>query len=118
MLTVYPHTLKEVNVPKAPRGRGLISSSSGKKRKVGVIKPMVAFRCPDDILSYIKSRETDRIGKTDVILKLLQTAKDAGDVLGDQWWEVERRANVAGVLPGVVLGQLALEALVGKKPKK
>lgn len=105
-------------MPKAPRGIAVIPSQPGKKRQKGVRKPLVAFRCPDDLLAYVESRQTDRIGRTDVLLKLLQTAKDAGEVMGDQWWEVERRANVAGVMPGTILGQLALEALGTRNKRK
>jgi hypothetical protein len=97
--------------------RHLISGQAGKKRKVGVRKPMVAFRCPDDLLRYIEGHQNERVGRTDVILKLLQVAKDADETMGDAWWEVERRANVAGVLPGVILGRLALEALSVLKKK-
>jgi hypothetical protein len=99
------------------RGRELISTPPGKRRKKGVRKELIAFRCPDDLLVYIRAQESERVGRTDVILKLLQVARAADEVLGPQWWEVERRANVAGVPPGKVLGELALAALDAEKPK-
>lgn len=114
-LTKPAVALKDEVVPKAPRQRAVIPSHPGKRRKKGVRKPLIAFRCPDDLLAYIQSKESDRIDRTEVILKLLQTARDAAGVMGDAWWEVEKRANVTGVFPGTILGQLALEALSNEK---
>jgi hypothetical protein len=111
-LTGRSVTLKEEAVPKAPpRNRVIPPSKSGKRRKKGVRKPLIAFRCPDDLLTYIQSKETDRIDRTEVILKLLQVAKDAAETMGPLWWQVEYRANMDEVFPGVVLGQLAIAAL-------
>ena len=96
----------------------MIPSGPGKKRQKGVRKPLVAFRCPDDLLAYIRANESDRVDRTDVILKLLQVAKDAGETMGARWWEVELTANVTHTPPGVVLGHLAVEALDARAKKK
>lgn len=94
--------------------------SSGAKqrqpREEGDLKKvkMIGFRPPPELLSFITEAEAAGYTKTAVVLRCVEIAKDVIDAMGDDWWEVERRANVEKVGPGVVLSRLALEAL--KKP--
>lgn len=84
-----------------------------KTRKPGG-KDMVSFRAPDDVMAYLNAAP-DRTG---LILKMIYVGKDCAETMGEEWWEVEKRANIAQQPIGKVLGRLALEAMAAEKKRK
>lgn len=85
--------------------------ASGADKKV----TQIGFRPPPDLVDYIEKNEAAGYTKTAVILRAVTIARDTAEQLGDEWWEIEKRANMEGVGPGVILGRLALEALSSKR---
>jgi hypothetical protein len=88
-----------------------------RQRQKGSPKPLWAFRPPIAVQEYIEAAETGGYDRTEVIIRMLEVAKDAADALGVDWFEIERLANVEGVTPGVVLARLARSGL-DKRLKK
>lgn len=87
-------------------------------RKKGVRKDLVAFRCPEDVKAHLAKLQERGADRTEVIVKSIRVAKDVSERMGAEWWEVERRANVAGAAPGEILADLALSALALEKSPK
>lgn len=91
-----------------------------KTRVRGVRMAQVAFRIPADMKDELDERAQAGFSKTDVVLAMLQMGLDVTRGLGVDFYEVERRAKVAGVPTGEVLAGLVQAALgtEAKKPKK
>lgn len=88
-----------------------------RQRQKGSPKPLWAFRPPLALQQYIEAAEAGGYDRTEIIIRMLEVAKDAADTLGVDWFEIERLANVEGVTPGVILARLAKTGL-DKRPKK
>jgi hypothetical protein len=73
-------------------------------------KPFV-FLPPDDLRSWVQSRETGGRTRTAVLVRCLEIARDSGDALDVDWWEVEKHASINQLSPGEVLGALARVAI-------
>lgn len=97
--------------PKPPVPKARQKRQSGDQKKV----KQIAFRPPPELNEYIEKSEAGGYTKTAVVLRSMQIARDAVETLGDEWWEIEKRANLEGVGPGVILGRLALEALAKRR---
>lgn len=92
--------------------RKMFPPTPGQKRVRGVRKKQLAFRPPDDLRAYIeKAEKASSRNTTEVLIKMLQVARDVADGLGVEWYEVERLAAVEGTTPGVVLARLARTAM-------
>lgn len=89
------------------------------QRKKGGRKRQVAFRAPDDLNAYFEAAIDNGYTLTEVLLKLIRSAKGAADELGDDWVEVERLAAQEQTTHGQMLGRLArIGLLQHRKPKK
>lgn len=95
----------------------VFSKGQGPKRQKGG-KPVVPFRPPKDVEDYLNEGLSKGNPKTDTILKALRLLRDSGTAMGIDWWEMERRANVAQVSIGTMLGRLALEGMYCEKKGK
>lgn len=104
------------------RKQRVIPTQPTKKKQKGVQKRVMTLRLPQDVDVYIGSMVQRGAFQTEAIIKCVRISRDAADGLGQWWWEVERRANVAGTTPGAILAQLAMAALDaedgGKLPPK
>jgi hypothetical protein len=88
------------------------------KRDAANPKRVVSFKIPEHLLAYVQSLEGKGYSRTAVFVIALQLAKDVSDTMGAEWWEVEKRANVANVPPGQMLARLALAALESERKKR
>ena len=92
--------------------RAMFTPKSEKKTRVrGVEKARYTFRSPPDLDHYIKSAEEGGYDKTEVIVRMLTLAKDVADQLETDWLEIERRAALEKVRPGVIVGRLVKELI-------
>lgn len=92
--------------------RKMFPTKPGSKRVRGIRKKQLAFRPPDDLRAYIQRAEVaGNRTTTEVLIKMLQVARDASEGLGVEWYEIERQAAVEGTTAGVVLARLALAKL-------
>jgi hypothetical protein len=67
----------------------------------------MAFKPDEDMDRYIRDEaETQGWTVTTVIEDMLKTQKELEEVLGDDWWEVEKLAFVEKKSKGQVLGEL------------
>lgn len=87
----------------------------GREKKRGVQRPFVGVRMPKHLLDYIDAKVDMGVKRTDALLDILQLAKDLEEAMGSDFWELERQAKVAGVMPGTLLGQIACAALDKKR---
>jgi hypothetical protein len=81
------------------------------RTKGQVLEKTIGFRPVPELREWIDANATGGRTQTAVIVRALEIARDAGEVLGVEWWEVEKQANIKGTTPGAVLGALALAAL-------
>lgn len=95
--------------------RAVFPPKPDKKRVRGVQKPMIGFRVPSHLQTYIEKVESRGYQRSEVVVEALEVTKDAGEVLGDEWFEIERRAKVEEVSVGTMLGRLAKLALKSKR---
>ncbi len=79
-------------------------------------RPSIGFRMPEDIAGYILEGVERGSDKTELAIEAIRTHIEAKRVMGDDWWDVERRAKVENVSIGVMLGRIVQAAL--KQPKK
>lgn len=84
-----------------------------RKRQAGNPRPFWGFRPTSDVAEFIDdlARTSER---STVLLTLLEEAIEARRELGDEFFEVERRAKVGQEPTGKTLGRLAKGALKGK----
>jgi hypothetical protein len=97
--------------------RNMFPPKPTKQRQRGVRKPQIAFRAPEHLERYIEGAESGGYTKTQVVIRMLEVAKDAAEGLGNDWFEIERIAAVEKTTPGVVLARLA-KAGLERRPKK
>lgn len=80
-------------------------------RSRGKRKPQFFFRPPDHLRDHIEDVEQAGYTRTEVIVKMLDFAKDAADELGADWYALEHRAAVDGTTPGTLAGQILKQSL-------
>lgn len=103
---------RRVQLPKKGRGRPPAEVKRGDPR---------SFRPEPDVEAYLVETKAAGIGFADLMNNVLRFARDVTTEMGDDWWELERRAKVEGVTDGTLAGRL-LKAALGStgthRPKK
>jgi hypothetical protein len=69
------------------------------------------FRLADDVVALLAARGPGADSATAAVEDALRLQSEAQKALGVEWYELERRAKVAGIPLGQVLGELALAGL-------
>lgn len=87
-----------------------------KERERGVRKPQIAFRVPQHLEDYIEQAKQGGWTQTEVVLRMLELAKDVAEGLGADWFQVEAMAGTEKRSAGAVLAALAKVGL--SKAKK
>ncbi len=76
---------------------------------------MRAFRPPADLDAYIEKEVAEGgIGRSSLIIHMLETARDVRLELGDDWHEITRIAAVEKSTPGKVLARLVKQGMKKK----
>lgn len=100
-------------MPRAPRVSTQPARVRGKRRG------LVAFKPDSALEEYLRTEATIQgWSLTSVVLDMLTTQRDIEESLGDDWWEIERLANVERIGKGTVIARLALEGLRHRSPSK
>lgn len=95
-----------------PPSAGAPEREEDKGRKV-----QVNYRSPPGLAAFIESMVTSQDNASRVIVFGLNFYRDVYETMGVEWWELQKRAAIDRVRPGVLAGRLILEAL-RKGPKR
>lgn len=91
----------------------------GTPRKAGGAKKLLAFRAPDYLHQYILGVEKRGYEKTEVLLEMLDLAKDAGEGLSDEeWFAVDSEARRMKTSRGNAMASLVKEAIEARAAKE
>jgi hypothetical protein len=90
-----------------------MESGMAQKKQVGV-------RVPDATRAFLKRRAAaSGLTEAAMIRRALETFRDVYESLGEDWWEIDRRANSSEQAAGRIVGALAKLALdQERRPKK
>lgn len=91
-------------------------------RQRGNPRPIRAFRPLRDVEQYVNERtEKDaatgkpKVEFTALMNEVVRLFMDVERELGDEWWEIHRRAAVDKTTPGVVIAKIVKQSLKGSK---
>lgn len=93
---------------------------SGKGREEGMARQkQVGVRVPEGTRVFLKRRAA-AYGVTEaaMVRRALEAFRDIYESMGDDWWEVDRRANSSDQPAGRVVGTLAKAALEQERRQK
>lgn len=85
------------------------------KKKEGDPKPVIGFRCPVDVLEWLRKLKQEGHDQSQTIVTALRVGRDVATRIGDKWFEVEYRALRRDIPPGVMLAELALAAITAER---
>lgn len=82
-------------------------------------KEQIGVRVPEGVRAFFKRRAgASKVREAEAIRRALEAYKDIYEALGDDWWEIERRANASEQPLGRVIATMAKAALEGDRKKK
>lgn len=99
-------------IPKPRRGPGRPKKTEGKASEPH------AFRAEPDVEEFLQEQRDaapGRFRETDFMHMVLRFFRDVMDEIGDERWEMVRRAGLEGTTPGKVVGRLVTQALESEK---
>lgn len=71
----------------------------------------IGFRPKPHLAAYIETAEELGYGVTEIVEKLAENMMDASQVLGADWYDLERLAHLAGKSPGTLMGEMVKSEL-------
>lgn len=80
-------------------------------------KRALQVRVGGELREWVEDAEEAGLTTSMVLVRALELARDLSAALGDDWWELERRAKVEGLSEGALLGRMLRAALESEKPQ-
>jgi hypothetical protein len=68
--------------------------------------PRVNFRLPKHLQKPVRNGEANGHSRTQVVVRMMEVGSDVAEEVGDDWWELEKRAMQEGSSPGRVAGKI------------